>query len=285
MIDNPSRSPTFPQVLSTAIRQGLEEVHTNMPGRVESYDEVRQLVDVQPLVDQQVLEEDGTTTSISYPVIRNVPVVFPGANGFRLTLPLVKGDEVSLSFTECSLEVWKANGGQVNPGDARRFHISDAICTPGLHSNKTPWTGASKTAATFGKDGGPQVVWRASTIELGGDDQNAPVEAGVLGTTQKTDLDSMLQSGATACTAGATACATAATALDVVTTAITAAATPLSVAPLTPVGTLFATVGTGLAALSAQLTALGSQLTNLSNAFTTLRTALPNHVSGIVKLK
>lgn len=182
------RSPTFDEVLANAVRSGLGEVHTNMPGRIVSYDADKQLCDVQPLVQQQVLQEDGTTASVSYPVLKNVPVIFPGANGFRITLPIVKDDEVSLCFTECSLEVWKANGGIVNPKDARRFHISDATATPGLHSNKAPWKKASKDAMTMGADSGPQVVFRTGSIELGSDSDNPPSDMVALASLVKTEL-------------------------------------------------------------------------------------------------
>lgn len=281
----PSRSPTFPEVLQLALRQGLAEVHTSMPGRVEKYDEATQLVDVQPLVQQRIVKEDGTIELVSYAVIRSVPLMFPGANGFRTTYPVTNGDEVELSFAECSLEVWKANGGIVDPKDSRRFHISDAVAKLGLHSKKTPWTGASKDAMTLGADGGSQVVIRSNKVELGSDAEHAPTEKGVLGSKQKDDLNTMLQSASQACTTAASACTTAVTALTIVTAAITAGASGLSTPPLTPVGVLFQTLNTGLIALTTQLSSIGAQFTAQSSAFTTLRTSLPQHLSDIVLLK
>lgn len=281
----PSRSPSFNEVLKNAIINGVAEHHTSMPGRVESYDEATQMVDVQPLVQQRILLEDGTIELVTYAVLKSVPLMFPGANGFRMTFPVVKGDEVELTFSECSLEVWKANGGIVDPKDSRRFHISDATAKLGLHSKKTAWTGASKDAMTLGKDGGKQIVMRDSKIEFGSDADHPPTEKGVLGSKQKDDLSTMLQSASQACTNAGTACTTAVTALTIVTTAVAAGAAGLSTPPLTPVGVLFQTLNVGLIALTTQLQAIGAQFVAQSTAFTTLRTNLPQHLSDIILLK
>lgn len=193
-LSNPSRTPTFEEVLALTVANGFAEVHTNMPGRVEAYYEATQLVDVQPLVKHLVLQEDGSTVEETYPVIKNVPVKFPGANGFRITFPVTKGDEVELAFAECSLEVWKANGGIVGPKDSRRFHIADATATLGLHSKKTSWTGASTSAMTLGKDGGPQVVIRSDKIELGSDADNAPTDYVALASLVKNEIKAVRDS-------------------------------------------------------------------------------------------
>jgi hypothetical protein len=267
----PSRSPGFGEVLALAIRNGLAEVHTTMPGVVTKWDELTQLADVKPLVMQQVLEEDGSTSSVPYPVLRNVPMIFPGANGFRLTLPVVPGDEVELTFAECSLEVWKANGGTVDPKDARRFHISDATCTPGLHSKQAPWTGVSKTAATLGKDGGPQAVFRAGGIELGGDDANAATEPLILGQLRKTAEDIHLDGTSNALSAAQSAVAAAAAAA----TTLGAACGQGPLADLSP----------GFAALGAALVLAQAQLGLASASFTTFKAAIPPTLSQLVKVK
>ncbi len=282
----PPRSPSFPQVLSQAIHRTLDDdVHTHIPARVERYDAAKQLVDVQPMVKKLERQEDGTLKPTSFSIIPGVPLQFPGGGGFRSTYPIQKGDFVTLHFAERSIDAWKSNGGEVNPGDLRTFHISDPIATPGLKPFSAPWTGASTSAATFGKDGGPQLVSRAATLELGGDEAASLTESAVLGNKQKTDLNSMLQSGSQACTSAATACTTAATLMTTVGTAVTAAAGAMSTPPLTPVGAILGTLATALTALGGQLTNLGAQLTALGTAFTTLKTALPNHLSGIVKVK
>lgn len=177
MSNVPPRSPSFPQVLSQAVVEALAEVQTAIPAEVSSYDAEKQLVTVQPLVQQLVLNEEGDLVASAYPEIPGVPVVFPGANGFRMTFPITKGDTVLLVFASRSIDRWKSNGGQVDPEDTRTFHLSDAIAIPGLHPNGSPWTGASTSSATLGKDGGPQAVFKSDKIELGGDAENPPTDA------------------------------------------------------------------------------------------------------------
>ncbi len=142
----PPRSPTLGQVLTSSVHNALSEIHTTMPGRVISYDAEKQLVDAQPMVQQLVTNEDGTTEKISFPVIHSVPVVFPSGGGFRLTFPIAKDDYVLLCFSERAIDAWKSNGGEVDPRDTRQFHIADAMAIPGLHPNTNVWTGAATDA-------------------------------------------------------------------------------------------------------------------------------------------
>lgn len=163
-----SRTPSLAEVIRLAIDNRLADVHVALPASVERYNPTLQLIDAKPLLRQMVEGEDGAEVSLSLPVVTNVPVIFPGASGFRLTFPLAKGDVVLLVVSERSLDRWKTVGGEVNPVDLRTHHISDAVAIPGLHPNTKPWTGAAITHATIGKDGGPQVELKSNEIVLGG---------------------------------------------------------------------------------------------------------------------
>lgn len=185
----PARTPTFPQVLIGAIEGALRErVHTQMPGRIESFDVENNVADVQPCVDQLLPQEDGSILVQRFAVLRNVPVVFPGGGGYRITFPVKAGDYCELSFQESSIDAWRSNGGVVDPKDGRRFHLGDALCHVGVQPNAQPWTGVSITAATFGKDGGPQVVARENHLELGSDADNPPTDWMALASLVKTEI-------------------------------------------------------------------------------------------------
>ncbi len=173
---SPPRTPTLPQVMGIAIKAAQQEQHTALPGRIVSFDPLKNVADVQPTIDQVVMLEDGSVIAVRYPVLKNMLVVFPGGGGFRLTFPVAVDDYCEIHFQESSIDRWRSNGGIVDPQDGRRFHISDAVCRVGIKPNDAPWTGVGTTGATFGKDGGPQVVTRDSVIELGGDDQNPPTD-------------------------------------------------------------------------------------------------------------
>lgn len=121
-----SFTPTLEQLLDQAIDSALIDMHTCMPGIVESYDATKQTVNVRPAIKRKY--DDGTL--VERPLIPDVPVYFPKGGGFSITHPIKKNDDVLLIFSERSLERWKNEAGVVDPRDSRKFHLSDAFCFP-----------------------------------------------------------------------------------------------------------------------------------------------------------
>lgn len=148
------RTPSLTQVISNAITGRLADVHTAIPAKVERYDATKQLVDATPLIKASHPLEDGEIETQALPTISNVPVVFPGGGGFRLTFPIQVGDTVLLVFSEASLDKWLQQGGTVDPLDTRRHHLADAIAIPGLHPFSAPSSGADTSVITIGSDSG-----------------------------------------------------------------------------------------------------------------------------------
>ena len=108
-------------------------VHTCLPGRIESYS--NQKANVKPLIQKKYLNGE----IVSLPVISNVPIVFPRSESVGITFPIKKGDGCIILFSERSMERWLSSGDDVEPGDSRKFDLSDAIAIPGLYSfNKLP---------------------------------------------------------------------------------------------------------------------------------------------------
>lgn len=133
--------------LASNIKQGIEarlkDLHTSIPGIVESFDAEKQLATIQPAVKRVFIIQNGDTeilTPSDLPILINVPVIFPRGGGFSLTFPVKKGDECLLTFCERSIDNWHETGKVKIPG-AKRFHsLSDATCFVGLSSltNKIP---------------------------------------------------------------------------------------------------------------------------------------------------
>ena len=254
------RTPTLRQAIDVFLDRRLEEVHTALPGRVESFDATKQTVDVTPAVQALALNEDGTRAPYTLPVLADVPLIFPGGGGYRETFPIAAGDTVLLVFAESSLDSWQAQGGIVDPQDRRRHHIADVVAIPGLHPNPKPWTGVATDAATWGRDGGPQVVARAAGLELGATAAAPPTDALVLGTTYRAAEDVWLQAVKTSTSAINTALIAAASALA---TATAALAVPIvgGAMAATPLGTVvsqLATIAAQVAALQAAATTYAS---------------------------
>lgn len=133
--------------LASVIKQGIEshvkELHTSIPGIIETFDPEKQLASIQPAVKRIFITRDGETEILApseLPILINVPVIFPRGGGFSLTFPVKKGDECLIMFCERSIDNWHKTGKVEVPG-ARRFHsLSDATAIVGLSSlvNKVP---------------------------------------------------------------------------------------------------------------------------------------------------
>lgn len=147
-----TRTPTLAAVLSAFKAQAFADLRVSMPARVEKYEDSTQLADVQPLLKESYVDEDGERAIARLPVITNVPVVFPGGGGMRITFPVRAGDTVLLVFSDRSIDSWLAQGGEATPEDERRHHLSDAIAIPGLHPNTAAWSGTESGVVTIGED-------------------------------------------------------------------------------------------------------------------------------------
>lgn len=133
--------------LATNIRQGIEtklkDLHTSMPGIVQTFDASTQTATIQPAVKRIFItrdEEIEILTPTDLPILINVPVVFPRGGGFSLTFPVQPGDECLLVFCERAIDTWHESGNISQP-NAKRFHsLSDATAFVGLSSlpNKIP---------------------------------------------------------------------------------------------------------------------------------------------------
>ena len=118
------------ETLVTVFNSLMEDIHTCLPGSIESYSYETQKATVKPLIKKKYL--DGTVLEL--PVLVNVPITFPRTKMSGITFPVNKGDGVLLMFTERALERWYSSGKDSEPGDRRKFDISDAIGIIGCFS-------------------------------------------------------------------------------------------------------------------------------------------------------
>ena len=110
---------------------------------------------MQPLIKDSYEGFEGVTTYKAFPVIPNVPVVFQGGGGMRITFPIKAGDTVLLVFGDRSHDSWQDGIESVHrPADDHRHHLTDAYAIPGLHSNRKPWQDADTGVITLGSDSG-----------------------------------------------------------------------------------------------------------------------------------
>lgn len=124
-----SQTPTLAQTILDTIEGRLTGLHTMLPGIVVAVDVAKGTCDVKPTLKR--LRADGTASDL--PVIVNCPIAFYRAGAAAVYLPLAVGHSVEIRFCERSLDIWLTKGGTVDPKDARKHNLSDAVVYPGLY--------------------------------------------------------------------------------------------------------------------------------------------------------
>lgn len=125
-------TPTEAEVILDAIESALIDVHTMLPGKIESYSPLTQTATVQLQVKRTLPKDDGSYATESLPVLQNVPVQFMRTNAAVFTLPIKKGDFGSVVFSEMSLDQWRSKAAETSPGDVGRHTLTGGVFVPGL---------------------------------------------------------------------------------------------------------------------------------------------------------
>ena len=113
------------------LQSRMEDVHTMLPGTVQSYDPETRTAVVKPSVKLRTMHGDV----LDIPPIASVPVVWPGSNDFTaMSKDLPKGSGVMLLFSEASLGNWQRGSQDAAADDETRHSLQDAVAVPGLWS-------------------------------------------------------------------------------------------------------------------------------------------------------
>lgn len=128
-------TPRLIQAIEAAVEKALVDLHTSLPAEIVSYDYDKNLAKVKPLLKRKF---KGDEESIELPIISNVPIAFPRMGKGFLRFPVNPGDVGHVQFCERSIDAWLVNGGVIDPLDARKHSLSDAVFYPGLNPNSDP---------------------------------------------------------------------------------------------------------------------------------------------------
>lgn len=110
------------------------QLRVAVPGIVESFDPIKQTVSVQPAIKENIQVGEAEVKSEKLPILTDVPVYIPRAGGFCITLPIVKGDECLLIFSDMCIDGWWQSGGIQDQMETRRHDLSDAFAIVGITS-------------------------------------------------------------------------------------------------------------------------------------------------------
>lgn len=130
-----------PQTAIDAALDGRQSrIWTAMPGIIVRVDYTKMVCDIRlAILGIQNTSNPQTILNAPYPLLVNVPIVFPQAGGFVLTLPIIIGNEVLVVFASRCIDSWWQNGAPISGSDATptipldyRFHdLSDGFAIPG----------------------------------------------------------------------------------------------------------------------------------------------------------
>jgi len=110
---------TLTEIIRLAMDEMREQVHTSLPGTVQTFYPSTQTADIQLAIRRPYIE--GTTGLKAYetlPVLPQVPIAYPRGGGFVMAFPLNSGDEVTVVFRMYSDAEWRQTGQLSSPTDA-----------------------------------------------------------------------------------------------------------------------------------------------------------------------
>lgn len=126
-------SPDSFKAVSKAV---MSRLRVAMPGIINSFDSVRQTVNVdiavydriQPYLPSSIPTYSTQTGDIKIPTLLDVPLCIPRGGNFALTVPVSQGDECLVIFADMCINQWFDNGGYTNVQQVLRRHdLSDAF--------------------------------------------------------------------------------------------------------------------------------------------------------------
>lgn len=140
------------QVEETA-KSVINDIHTALPGRIESYDPNSNLAVIQPI--GRFMTPDKK--SLTYPTLVDVPLMFPYSqkSDTGVTFPISSGDFCLIIISEVELDQWRKNEKSNAP---LKFDLTSAIAIPGLILG-----GVSSTSKACGKGA---VIINSGGIEI-----------------------------------------------------------------------------------------------------------------------
>lgn len=115
----------FTSEIEKTARSVVNDIHTALPGEIVAFD--GGMASVRPV--GRYVTSDGI--KLDYPIITEVPVVFPYCQSVEagIAFPVKKGDSCLIIISEVELDAWRSGAEATG---SLRFDLSSAIAIPGL---------------------------------------------------------------------------------------------------------------------------------------------------------
>jgi phage baseplate assembly protein gpV len=151
---NQAQSGALPEMLKVERSIVGNQLRVSMPGIIQSFDPETVTCVVQPAIRYIETDAKGQSSTKSFPLLVDVPVVFPRGGGCTLTFPVTAGDECLLVFADRCIDFWWQSGGVQEPVDTRMHDLSDAFAIVGPQSQANKISGISGSATQLRSDDG-----------------------------------------------------------------------------------------------------------------------------------
>lgn len=149
-----TRSGDQAETLKSEGKVLAQNLRVAMPGIIQSFDVKSVTAVVQPAIRCVETDNNGNRTTRDYPLLTDVPVVFPRGGGCTLTFPVQAGDECLVIFADRCIDFWWQSGGVQEPVDDRMHDLSDAFAIVGPQSQVKKISGISASGAQLRTDDG-----------------------------------------------------------------------------------------------------------------------------------
>ena len=153
-VSDQTRSGDLAETFKSERDTTKNQIRVALPGIVQSFDPDAVTAVVQPAIRSVETDNDGNRITKNYPLLVDVPVVFPRGGGCTLTFPVKAGDECLVIFADRCIDFWWQNGGVQEPVDDRVHDLSDAFCIVGPQSQAQKISGISTSAVELRSDDG-----------------------------------------------------------------------------------------------------------------------------------
>ncbi|MFP2422245.1 Gp138 family membrane-puncturing spike protein [Pseudescherichia vulneris] len=153
-VSDQTRSGDLAETFKSERETTKNHIRVAMPGIIQSFDPGAVTAVVQPAIRSVETDNDGKRITKNYPLLVDVPVVFPRGGGCTLTFPVKAGDECLVIFADRCIDFWWQNGGVQEPVDDRTHDLSDAFCIVGPQSQAKKISGISTSSVELRSDDG-----------------------------------------------------------------------------------------------------------------------------------
>jgi hypothetical protein len=165
-MDRRERQSDFNEILKSSFESGQSELHTAIPGIVQSFNPATMTAVVQPSITVEIRQADGSKKEMVLPVLTDCPVVFPSGGGFILSFPIKAGDNCLVVFAERCIDGWWQNGGVSRQVEKRMHDLSDGFVLVGCFAQTgIPSITQNKTSLKA-LDGSAEVIMDNDTLDM-----------------------------------------------------------------------------------------------------------------------